>query len=64
MNWKNKLYLGNNLNILRDHVADAIEGLTCLGPIFNSNANYNVVFKHTSRERFAAQLLVRCSWRS
>jgi hypothetical protein len=38
MDGKNKLYFGDNLNILRDHVADASVTLTYLDPPFNSNA--------------------------
>jgi 16S rRNA G966 N2-methylase RsmD len=40
MNWKNKLYFGDNLDILREHVADESVDLIYLDPPFNSNANY------------------------
>ena len=53
---KNKLYFGDNLNILRDHVADASVDLIYLDPPFNSNANYNVLFKEKSGEESAAQI--------
>ena len=56
MDWKNKLYFGDNLNILRDHVADASVDLIYLDPPFNSNANYNVLFKEKSGEESAAQI--------
>ena len=39
--WKNQLYFGDNLDILRNHVADASVDLIYLDPPFNSNANYN-----------------------
>ena len=39
MDGKNKLYFGDNLNILRDCVADASVDLIYLDPPFNSNAN-------------------------
>ena len=45
MNEKNKLYFGDDLKILRDHVADSIVDLIYLDPPFNSNASYNVLFK-------------------
>ena len=56
MDEKNKLYFGDNLNILRDHVADASVDLIYLDPPFNSNANYNVLFKEKSGEESAAQI--------
>src|SRR5271157_2608007 len=56
MDWKNKLYFGDNLNILRDCVLDASIDLIYLDPPFNSNANYNVLFKEKSGEESAAQI--------
>ncbi len=57
MDEKNKLYFGDNLKILRDHVADASVDLIYLDPPFNSNANYNVLFKEKSGEESAAQIM-------
>jgi 16S rRNA G966 N2-methylase RsmD len=54
MDEKNKLYFGDNLKILRDHVADASVDLIYLDPPFNSNASYNVLFKEKSGEESAA----------
>jgi site-specific DNA-methyltransferase (adenine-specific) len=56
MDGKNRLYFGDNLNILRDHVADATVDLIYLDPPFNSNTNYNVLFKEKSSEESAAQI--------
>ncbi len=56
MDGKNKLYFGDNLKILRDHVADSSVDLIYLDPPFNSNANYNVLFKEKSGEESAAQI--------
>ena len=56
MDWKNKLYFGDNLNILRECVPDAGIDLIYLDPPFNSNANYNVLFKEKSGEESAAQI--------
>lgn len=41
----NKLYYGDNLGVLRDHIADESVDLVYLDPPFNSNATYNVLFK-------------------
>ena len=54
--WKNKLYFGDNLDILRNHVADGSVDLIYLDPPFNSNANYNVLFEEKSGEQSAAQI--------
>ncbi len=58
MDEKNKLYFGDNLKILRDHVADASVDLIYVDPPFNSNASYNVLFKEKSGEESAAQITV------
>ena len=53
---KNQLYFGDNLDILRNHVADASVDLIYLDPPFNSNANYNVLFQEKSGQQSAAQI--------
>ena len=45
MSDKNQLYFGDNLDVLQRYVADASVDLVYLDPPFNSNANYNVLFK-------------------
>ena len=40
-----QLYYGDNLEVLREHVADESVDLIYLDPPFNSNANYNILFK-------------------
>jgi site-specific DNA-methyltransferase (adenine-specific) len=40
----NRLYYGDNLEVLREHIADARVDLIYLDPPFNSNAGYNVLF--------------------
>ena len=52
----NKLYFGDNLDILRMHVADESVDLIYLDPPFNSNATYNVLFREKSGEQSAAQI--------
>lgn len=41
----NRLYYGDNLDVLREHVRDESVDLIYLDPPFNSNANYNILFK-------------------
>ena len=48
----NRLYFGDNLDILRQYVAEESVDLIYLDPPFNSNATYNVLF----RERSAASV--------
>ncbi len=44
----NTLYYGDNLKILREHIATESVDLIYLDPPFNSNRNYNVLFKNES----------------
>ena len=44
----NRLYYGDNLDVLRDHVPDESVDLIYLDPPFNSNAGYNVLFRSAS----------------
>ena len=41
---KNKLYYGDNLEVLRQHVKDESVDLIYLDPPFNSLQGYNVLF--------------------
>ena len=50
--WKNKLYFGDNLDILREHVPDESVDLIYLDPPFT----YNVLFKEATGEGSAAQI--------
>ena len=54
--WKNKLYFGDNLDLLREHVASESVDLIYLDPPFNSNATYNVLFQEKTGEKSAAQI--------
>ena len=56
MDWKNQLYFGDNLQILRDYIPSASVDLIYLDPPFNSSATYNVLFKEKSGEESAAQI--------
>ena len=44
----NKLFYGDNLEVLRNEIADDSVHLIYLDPPFNSNAGYNVLFKSAS----------------
>ena len=43
-----KLFYGDNLDVLREHIASDSIDLIYLDPPFNSNAGYNVLFKSAS----------------
>ena len=55
-NSPNQLYYGDNLDVLRLHVADESVDLVYLDPPFNSNANYNVLFAERDGTQAAAQI--------
>ncbi len=52
----NALFYGDNLAVLREHVADESVDLVYLDPPFNSNASYNVLFREKSGEESPAQI--------
>ena len=52
----NALYYGDNLPVLREHVADESVDLVYLDPPFNSNASYNVLFREKTGEESPAQI--------
>jgi DNA modification methylase len=53
---RNTLYYGDNLEILRKHIPDESVDLIYLDPPFNSNRDYNVIFKEATGEESEAQL--------
>ncbi|WP_174297974.1 DNA methyltransferase [Sphingomonas bacterium] len=52
----NRLYYGDNLDVLREHVGSASVDLVYLDPPFNSNANYNILFKSPAGASSDAQI--------
>jgi len=52
----NKLYYGDNLDILKKHIADESVALIYLDPPFKSDQDYNILFKERDGTRSAAQI--------
>jgi site-specific DNA-methyltransferase (adenine-specific) len=52
----NRLYYGDNLEVLREHIADEIVDLIYLDPPFNSNASYSILFKSPEGQGADAQI--------
>ena len=60
---KNKLYYGDNLQVLREYIADASVDLIYLDPPFNSRQDYNVLFAEKDGTRSASQITAfKDSW--
>lgn len=49
----NKLYYGDNVEVMRQSIAAESVDLIYLDPPFNSNRNYNVIFRRHATERDA-----------
>lgn len=49
-NWKDALYFGDNLDVLKKYIANDVADLIYIDPPFNSGANYNVLFKPTAAQ--------------
>jgi site-specific DNA-methyltransferase (adenine-specific) len=52
----NRLFYADNLVVLRNHVAEASVDLVYLDPPFNSNANYNILFRTPAGEAADSQI--------
>lgn len=52
----NTLYYGDNLHVLRDQIASESVDLVYLDPPFNSNANYNILFKSPEGQSSESQI--------
>jgi len=52
----NKLYYGDNLDVLRNYIASESVDLIYLDPPFNSNANYNILFKSPTGKAAESQI--------
>lgn len=49
-NWKNTLYFGDNLDVLKKYIPNNFADLIYIDPPFNSGATYNILFKPTSKK--------------
>ena len=54
---ENTLFYGDNLKVLREYIPDESVDLIYLDPPFNSNRNYNVLFKDESGTDSEAQIV-------
>lgn len=52
----NKLYFGDNLVVLREHIPSESVDLIYLDPPFNSNKNYNILFNSPKGQKSEAQI--------
>ena len=52
----NMLFYGDNLAIMREYIPDESIDLVYLDPPFNSNRNYNVLFKDASGREAEAHI--------
>lgn len=52
----NELFFGDNLQVMRDHIADESVDLVYLDPPFNSKRNYNLLFKTPKGHESDAQI--------
>ncbi|TAH18899.1 MAG: site-specific DNA-methyltransferase [Cytophagales bacterium] len=50
MEQKNKLFYGDNLEVLRNHVKDESVDLCYIDPPFNSKRNYNQIYNNVGKE--------------
>ena len=53
---KNKLYYGDNLQVLRDYIPSNSVDLIYLDPPFNSRQDYNVLFAEKDRSQSSSQI--------
>ena len=58
----NKLYFGDNLDVLREKIKDESVDLVYLDPPFNSDANYNVLFNSGGQASEAQAEAFRDTW--
>ena len=55
----NQLYFGDNLQVLREHLAPESVDLIYLDPPFNSKRDYNLLFKSPKGKRRSRRLKTR-----
>ena len=57
LDWKNRLYFGDNLDVMRKYIADESVDLIYLDPPFNSKTTYNVLFGDNDESQPAARII-------
>jgi len=60
---KNRLYYGDNLDVLRRHIAPESVDLVYLDPPFNSNQDYNVLFREQGTKDSAQIRAFEDTWK-
>ncbi len=62
--WINQLHYGDNLEVMREKIPDEVADLVYLDPPFNSQRNYNVLFKQVKGDPAPAQIMAfEDTWR-
>ena len=56
----NLLFCGDNLKVLRQHIADESVDLVYLDPPFNGSQTYNVLFAERDGSQSGAQIRAFC----
>ena len=56
---KNKLYYGDNLEVLRDYIPNQSVDLIYLDPPFDSRQDYNVLFAESKDSTRSASQIIR-----
>jgi DNA modification methylase len=56
MTLANKLFFGDNLGVMRDHIASESVDLVYLDPPFNSKRDYNLIFRSPKGQQSDAQI--------
>jgi site-specific DNA-methyltransferase (adenine-specific) len=59
---KNKLFYGDNLEILRKYVKDESIDLCYIDPPFNSKRNYNQIYNNVGKEDLAQAQAFTDTW--
>jgi DNA modification methylase len=61
---KNKIYYGDNLEVLRNHIASESVDLCYIDPPFNSKRNYNQIYNNIGTEDKAQAFIDTWTWDS
>jgi DNA modification methylase len=59
---RNKLYFGDNLDVLRKHIKDESVDLCYIDPPFNSNRNYNQIYNNIGQDDRAQAQAFTDTW--